>query len=219
MFEILETLCYTKINLKKYTSKWVYNMKALTKSQQKVYDYLKEALQTGVPPTVREICAGTGLSSTSTVHTHLKTLEKLGYITKDDGKNRAIKICGVTPTQQVPIVGLVTAGNPILAFEETDGYLPYPMTNGEKDLFALHVRGFSMKNAGILDGDLVVAEKGVHAENGDIVVAMIEDEATVKRIFFEDDGVRLQPENPEFEPIYTKDCTVLGKVVSVQRYY
>ncbi len=194
-------------------------MKALTKSQQKVYDYLKEALQSGVPPTVREICQGTGLSSTSTVHTHLKTLEKLGYITKDDGKNRAIKICGVTPTQQVPIVGLVTAGNPILAFEEADGYLPYPITNGEKDLFALYVRGYSMKNAGILDGDLVVAEKGVHVENGDIVVAMIEDEATVKRIFYEDNQVRLQPENPDFEPIYTRDCAVLGKVVSVQRYY
>jgi repressor LexA len=194
-------------------------MKPLTKSQQKVYDFLKEALSTGVPPTVREICAGTGLSSTSTVHTHLKTLEKLGYITKADGKNRAITIAGTTPVQQVPIVGLVTAGNPILAFEENDGYIPYPATNGEKELFALHVRGLSMMNAGILDGDLVIAEKNVHIENGDIVVAMIEDEATVKRIFYEDQQVRLQPENPDFEPIYTKDCAVLGKVVSVQRFY
>lgn len=193
-------------------------MKPLTKSQQKVYDYLKSEAAGGVPPTVREICAATGLSSTSTVHTHLKTLEKLGYISRTEGRNRAIHITGSEPTAQVPIVGTVTAGLPILAFEDIQGYIPFA-DKGTRDLFALKVRGYSMKNAGILDGDYVIAEKTPTANDGDIVVALIEEEATVKRLYREENCIRLQPENPEFEPIMTTEVSVMGKVISVIRYY
>lgn len=195
-------------------------MKKLSKSQQKVYDYLKERLEYGVPPTVREICAATGLSSTSTVHSHLKALENSGYITRGAGLNRSIRIEGQEQTTQVPIVGRVTAGVPILAVEEITGYIPFTAEHYKnKELFALVVQGESMKNAGILDGDYVISEKTSAAEDGEIVVALLEDEATVKRIYREEDCVRLQPENPDFEPIYSKDVLVLGRVVSVVRYY
>lgn len=195
-------------------------MKKLSKSQQKVYDFLKERLEYGVPPTVREICAATGLSSTSTVHGHLRALENAGYITREAGLNRAIRIEGQEQTTQVPIVGRVTAGIPILAVEEITGYIPFTAEHYKnKDLFALEVRGESMKNAGILDGDYVISEKTSTADDGEIVVALIEDEATVKRLYREPDCIRLQPENPDFDPIYSKDVIVLGKVVSVVRYY
>lgn len=190
----------------------------LTKSQQKVYDFLRKEAQTGVPPTVREICAATGLRSTSTVHAHLKTLEKLGYISREVGLNRSIRLEGCDPSVQVPVLGRVTAGVPILAVEDIECYLPFPEKPG-KELFALHVSGLSMKNAGILDGDYVVAERTPTAEDGDIVVAMIEDEATVKRFFREKDYIRLQPENPDFEPICSDEVFLLGKVISVVRYY
>lgn len=195
-------------------------MKKLTKSQQLVYDYLKEQLASGVPPTVREICNATGLSSTSTVHSHLRTLEQEGYISRTAGLNRSIRIEGQTNTTQVPIVGRVTAGVPILAVEEITGYIPFTAEHyRNKDLFALVVQGESMKDAGILDGDYVITEKTTTAEDGDIVVALLDDEATVKRIFREADGVRLQPENPAFSPIYSQNVIILGKVVSVVRYY
>ena len=193
-------------------------MKTLTKSQQKIYDYIKSAAAEGIPPTVREICAATAFSSTSTVHSHLKMLESLGYISMGHGKNRSILLSGSQATTQVPILGTVTAGVPILAFEDIQGYIPFADKSG-RELFALHVKGMSMMNAGILDGDYVIAEKVPAAENGDIVVALIEDEATIKRFFMEKDCIRLQPENPEFEPIYTRDMTVLGKVISMVRYY
>ena len=192
-------------------------MAGLTKSQQKVYDFLVKEAPKGVPPTVREICAATGLHSTSTVHAHLKTLEKLGYISRDAGLNRSIRIEGSTAAVQVPIMGKVTAGQPILAVEDIEGYLPFPQKEG-KALFALHVRGLSMRDAGILDGDYVVAEQTPTADNGDIVVAMIDDEATVKRFFREENRVRLQPENPDFEPIYSDNVFLLGKVIAVLRY-
>ena len=192
-------------------------MPGLTKSQQKVYDFLVKEAPKGVPPTVREICAATGLHSTSTVHAHLKTLEKLGYISRDAGLNRSIRIEGSTAAVQVPIMGRVTAGQPILAVEDIEGYLPFPQKEG-KALFALHVRGLSMRDAGILDGDYVVAEQSPTADNGDIVVAMIDDEATVKRFFREENQVRLQPENPDFEPIYSDNVFLLGKVIAVLRY-
>ena len=192
-------------------------MAGLTKSQQKVYDFLVKEAPKGVPPTVREICAATGLHSTSTVHAHLKTLEKLGYISRDAGLNRSIRIEGSTAAVQVPIMGKVTAGQPILAVEDIEGYLPFPQKEG-KALFALHVRGLSMRDAGILDGDYVVAEQIPTADNGDIVVAMIDDEATVKRFFREENRVRLQPENPDFEPIYSDNVFLLGKVIAVLRY-
>lgn len=193
-------------------------MENLTKSQQKVYDYLVKTMPNGVPPSVREICAATGLRSTSTVHAHLKTLERLGYITRDAGLNRSIRIEGAEPAVQVPVLGRVTAGIPILAVEDIEGYIPFPQKAG-KELFALHVVGLSMRDAGILDGDYVVAERTPAAYDGDIVVAMIEDEATVKRFYRAPGGVRLQPENPDFEPIYSDCATVLGKVVAVVRYY
>lgn len=193
-------------------------MGRLTKSQQKVYEFLRHEASMGVPPTVREICAATGLKSTSTVHAHLKTLERLGYITREAGHNRSIRVEGETPAAQVPILGKVTAGMPILAVEDVEGYLPFPKKEG-KELFALHVSGLSMRDAGILDGDYVVAERVATAEDGEIVVAMIDDEATVKRLFREPGGVRLQPENPDFSPIYSDHASVLGKVIAVMRYY
>ena len=195
-------------------------MKPLTKSQQKIYDFLKDRSQYGIPPSVREICAATGLKSTSTVHAHLKALENLGYISRDAGLNRAIHIEGCEQTAQVPILGKVTAGLPILAVEEIQGYLPITASQQRgRELFALTVQGESMKNAGILDGDYGVVERTPTARDGDIVVALIEDEATVKRLYRETDCVRLQPENDAFEPIYAKEVIILGKVVSVVRYY
>ena len=195
-------------------------MKPLTKSQQKIYDFLKDRSQYGIPPSVREICAATGLKSTSTVHAHLKALENLGYISRDARLNRAIHIEGCEQTAQVPILGKVTAGLPILAVEEIQGYLPITASQQRgRELFALTVQGESMKNAGILDGDYVVVERTPTARDGDIVVALIEDEATVKRLYRETDCVRLQPENDAFEPIYAKEVIILGKVVSVVRYY
>ena len=195
-------------------------MKPLTKSQQKIYDFLKDRSQYGIPPSVREICAATGLKSTSTVHAHLKALENLGYISRDAGLNRAIHIEGCEQTAQVPILGKVTAGLPILGVEEIQGYLPITASQQRgRELFALTVQGESMKNAGILDGDYVVVERTPTARDGDIVVALIEDEATVKRLYRETDCVRLQPENDAFEPIYAKEVIILGKVVSVVRYY
>ena len=193
----------------------------LTESQRKVYDYLKYRLENGLPPTVREICKATGLKSTSSVHAHLKSLEKAGYITRDAGLNRAIHIAGEQNTIQVPILGRVAAGMPILAVEEVEGYVPYAPRKRSSDekFFALNVRGESMKNAGILDGDIVIALQTPTALNGDIVVALIGEEATVKRFYREKDHVRLQPENPDFEPICTHDVQILGKVAAVFRYY
>lgn len=194
-------------------------MASLTKSQQLVYDYLCSTMaERAVPPSVREICAAIGLRSTSTVHSHLKSLEALGYITRDAGLNRSIHIVGASAAKQVPILGKVTAGLPILAVEDIEGYIPYPDKSG-KELFALHVDGLSMINAGILDGDYVIAEKTPVAENGEIVVGMIGDEATVKRFYKEKGTFRLQPENPDFEPIISDEITILGKVIAVIRYY
>ena len=190
----------------------------LTKSQQKVYDYLRKEASRGIPPSVREICNATGLRSTSTVHAHLKTLERLGYITREAGLNRSIRIEGSENAAQVPILGRVTAGAPILAVEDIEGYIPFPEKSG-KDLFALHVSGLSMRDAGILDGDYVVAERTPVADNGEIIVAMIDEEATVKRFYREGNIIRLQPENPDYEPIYSSSASVLGKVIAVIRYY
>lgn len=195
-------------------------MKQLSNSQQKILQFLKERSRDGLPPSVREICAATGLRSTSTVHAHLKMLEENGYISRKAGLNRAIHVTGEDrrPMASVPIVGKVTAGLPILAFEDVEGTIPFPEKPGKK-LFALHVSGLSMKDAGILDGDYVIAERTPTAEDGDIVVALIEDEATVKRFFRESDHIRLQPENPDFAPICVTDVSILGKVIASIRYY
>ena len=198
-------------------------MKQLTKSQQKVYDYLVEHKDDGIAPTVREICDATGFKSTSTVHNHLNTLERYGYITRRPDCARAIFINNVDGTPgsvAVPIIGTVTAGLPIFAFEENLGYVTVDESvKRGREVFALRVKGDSMINAGIYDGDAVVFVRQSTAENGEIVVALIDDEATVKRFFKEDGYIRLQPENPMYEPIISPDVKILGKVVTLVRNY
>lgn len=195
-------------------------MKPLTKSQQKVYDYIRECAQDSRIPSVREICSVTGLRSTSTVHLHLKTLEERGLIERDKGLNRSIRLSGSEKSSQIPIMGRVTAGMPILAVEDIEGYVPVSETvRRGRELFALRVCGESMINAGILDGDIAVIHRTPAAENGDIVVALIEDEATVKRFYKEDGHFRLQPENDAFEPIIVDEVALLGKLVAIYRNF
>lgn len=198
-------------------------MSKAAEKQQKVLQFLQERARDGIPPSVREICAATGIKSTSTVHMYLKALEEEGLISRKQGLNRAIKLPKEEPIPvptRIPLLGKVTAGQPILAVEEAEEFVPYSGgMHDPKDLFALRVSGTSMINAGILDGDVVVVKRTEAVENGDIVVALIGDEATVKRIFAETDHIRLQPENPEYEPIIVKECRVLGKVVSLLRYF
>ncbi|MBE6734844.1 MAG: transcriptional repressor LexA [Ruminococcaceae bacterium] len=195
-------------------------MKPLTKSQQKVYDYITECAQQQRVPSVREICAATGLKSTSTVHLHLKTLEERGLIERERGYNRCIKVSGMDHSTSVPVMGRVTAGVPILAVEDIEMYIPVSdsLKRG-RELFALRVMGESMINAGILDGDIVIVHRTPVANNGDIVVAMIEDEATVKRFYKEDGHFRLQPENDAFEPIIADEVVLLGTVVALYRTF
>ena len=196
-------------------------MEQISATQKKIYEFLVERSQGGVPPSIREIGAAVGLKSTSTVHAHLQALEKAGYILRDPLLKRAIRILGQDESfTQVPLIGTVTAGLPILAVEQIEGYIPYGgRVSRDKPLFALKVRGESMLWAGILNGDIVIAEKTPYASNGEIVVAMIEDEATVKRFYKENGHFRLQPENDEFEPIITDEVIILGKVVALIRYY
>ena len=195
-------------------------MKPLTKSQQKVYDYITECAQQQRVPSVREICAATGLKSTSTVHLHLKTLEERGLIEREKGINRCIKVSGMDRSASIPVLGRVTAGVPILAVEEIETYIPISESlRRGRELFALRVMGESMINAGILSGDIVIVHRTPVANNGDIVVAMIEDEATVKRFYKEDGHFRLQPENDAFEPIIADEVVLLGTVVALYRNY
>lgn len=194
-------------------------MKPLTEKQQQVLTFLKERAQDGLPPSVREICSATGIKSTSTVHAYLRLLEDEGYISRQSGLNRAIRLPGES-VMRVPLLGKVTAGIPILAVEQVEEYVPYSGGGYHAgELFALRVSGISMINAGILDKDIVIVKKTPVAENGDIVVALIGDEATVKRIYREKDHIRLQPENDAFEPIIVKEVVVLGKVVSLLRNF
>lgn len=194
-------------------------MKPLTEKQQKVLAFLQERAQDGLPPTVREICAAADIKSTSTVHAYLKVLEDNGYISRQSGLNRAIRLPGES-VARVPLLGKVTAGQPILAVEEVEDYVPYSGGGFDpKELFALRVCGTSMIKAGIFDHDVVIVHKTPVAQNGDIVVALVGDEATVKRFFKEDGHFRLQPENDEFEPIIVNEVSILGKVVSLVRYF
>ena len=194
-------------------------MKNLTPKQQAVLTVLQQRAQDGLPPTVREICAATGIKSTSTVHACLRVLEENGLISRESGLNRAIRLPGESVVR-VPLLGRVTAGQPILAVEEVEEYVPYSGKGFEPgDLFALRVSGSSMIGAGILDGDVVIVQKTPDVRNGDIVVALIGDEATVKRFYKENGHFRLQPENDAFEPIIVEECSVLGKVVSLLRYF
>ena len=190
----------------------------LTEKQATVYRLIVKYLADGIPPTVRELCAEAGIKSTSTVHGILATLEEYGYIVRSVGNSRGIRLQGSAPASQVPVLGKVTAGNPILAVEQIEDYIPYPTRNAD-GLFALRVSGLSMRDAGILDGDLIVADKTLTVKSGDIVVAMIEDEATVKRLGFENGQPVLYPENPDFDPIYAERIDILGRVVGSFRQY
>ena len=199
-------------------------MRASHENQQKILDFIKSEIEDkGYPPSVREICAAVGLRSTSTVHAHLNHLEAQGLIRRDPTKPRALEVVdGSQPRgRSVPLVGRVTAGQPILAIENIEEYLSLPQSVlGQGEMFSLRVEGESMIDAGIMDGDLVVLRQQDTAENGEIVVAMNdEDEATLKRIYYEADRVRLQPENPTMAPIYVKRATVLGKLVALIRQF
>ena len=194
-------------------------MKPLNEKQQTVLAFLQERAQDGLPPTVREICAAADIKSTSTVHAYLKVLEEGGYISRQSGLNRAIRLPGES-VARVPLLGKVTAGQPILAVEEVEDYVPYSGGGYQPgELFALRVCGTSMINAGIFDQDVVIVHKTPTAVNGDIVVALVGDEATVKRFYKENGHFRLQPENDAFEPIIVNEVSILGKVVSLVRYF
>ena len=187
----------------------INNEKMLTTRQKQILEYIRTCVHKfGYPPSVREICKEVGLSSTSTVHGYLHRLEDLGYIRRDPAKNRTIELLdeGSWRSKKIvplPLVGQVRAGAPIFA----------------EECFMLVVQGDSMKNAGILEGDQLIVRRQETAENGEIVVALIGEEATVKRYFHEADTIRLQPENDEYEPIYTRDCQILGKVIGLYRRY
>lgn len=202
----------------------------LTDKQKSVLEYMKKfSLEKGYPPSVREIGATVGLKSTSTVHIHLLNLEKKGYIRRDPTKPRAIKIYDTPfqeqlfkkPMKQVPIVGKVTAGEPILASENIEDVFPLPASfiDTEEEVFMLTIQGDSMIDAGIHNGDFVLVKKQNTASNGDIVVALLEEEATVKRFFKEKKHYRLHPENTSMEPIFADNVAVLGKVIGLVRRF
>lgn len=199
-------------------------MRTSHENQQKILDFIKSEIEEkGYPPSVREICAAVGLRSTSTVHAHLNHLEAQGLIRRDSTKPRALEVLDGSQGRgrSVPLVGRVTAGQPILAIENIEEYLTLPQSVlGQGKMFSLKVEGESMIDAGILDGDIVVLRQQDTAENGEIVVAMTpEDEATLKRIYYEEDRVRLQPENATMDPIYVDSVTVLGKLVALIRQF
>ena len=199
----------------------------ISDKQREILEYMKEQiLQKGYPPAVREICQAVNLKSTSSVHSHLETLEKNGYIRRDPTKPRAIEILdddfNLTRREvvNVPIIGQVAAGEPILAEQNIQDYFPIPaemMPNAES--FMLKVKGESMINAGILSGDNVLVQKQNTARNGDMVVALVDDSATVKTFYKEDGHFRLQPENDTMDPIIVENCEILGKVFGVFRFF
>ena len=199
-------------------------MKTLSPKQQQIYDYIISfSAEHGYPPSVREIGAYVGLKSPSTVHFHLKGLEAAGLINKAEGKTRSITVAQTAPPappeDRVPVVGSVAAGSPILAQECIEDYLTFDTDGRSGEYFALRVRGESMKYAGILPGDLVVVHQQADARSGEIVVALFEDEATVKTLRRKDGHVWLMPENPDYEPIDGDGCAILGKVTAVVRRY
>ena len=194
--------------------------------QTEIYNYLKQYTEAkGYPPSVREICEAVSLRSTSTVHGHLKRLEKKGLFKRDPTKPRALEITELNENKKeminIPIIGKVTAGVPILATENIEDTFPIPIDHikHSNDLFMLKISGESMINAGINDGDYVIIEQCSSANNGDIVVALIENEATIKRFFKETDHIRLQPENDTMPPIIVDNCSILGKLVGLYRKY
>ena len=197
----------------------------ISAKQQEILEYIKESiLNKGYPPAVREICEAVHLSSTSSVHSHLETLEKNGYIRRDPTKPRTIEICDDSfqmmrrEMTSIPVIGRVAAGQPILATENIEGYFPLPVEYvPNADTFILKVKGESMINAGIFDGDIIFVEKTNNVKNGDTVVALIDDSATVKTFYKEAGHIRLQPENDSMEPIIVENCEIIGKVFGVFR--
>lgn len=202
-------------------------MTELNDIEREMYSYIKKCIEyDGYAPSVRDICASLSIKSTSTVHAYLARLEQKGYILRGQGKSRALKLVNDNGYHsgsmiKIPLLGKVTAGIPITAVENFEGYFEYPvaMAGNSDDLFALRVSGESMIDAGILDGDIVVVQKTVYADDGTIVVAMIDDEATVKKIYHDHDCIRLQPCNPNMKPIYTRNVSVIGRVVANFRFY
>ena len=194
----------------------------ISDKQQQILDFMKdEILSKGYPPSVREICEAVHLKSTSSVHSHLETLEKYGYIRRDPTKPRAIEIVDDgfqmvrRETSSIPIIGTVAAGQPIFAQQNIEGYFPIPadfIPSGTGDTFVLKVKGESMINVGIFDGDQIFVQQCNNVRNGDIVVALVDDSATVKTFYKENGHIRLQPENDTMEPIIVQDCKILGKV-------
>ncbi len=199
----------------------------ITKKQSEILEYIKsQILNKGYPPSVRDICEAVDLKSTSSVHSHLETLEKNGYIRRDPTKPRAIEIIDDNfnlvrrEVVNVPIIGRVAAGQPILAVENVESYFPVPMEfMPNEQCFMLKVQGDSMINAGIFDGDTILVEQRQTARNGDMVVALVDDSATVKTFYQEADHIRLQPENDSMEPIIVPSCQILGKVFGVIRFF
>lgn len=199
----------------------------ISQKQQEILEYLKEViLAKGYPPTVREICEKVDLKSTSSVHSHLETLEKRGYIKRDPAKPRAIEICDDsfqmvrTEMTSLPVYGNVAAGQPILAVDNILDYFPIPASEIPRgESFILNVKGDSMINVGIFSGDKILVNKNETASNGDIVVAMVDDSATVKTFYKENGHIRLQPENDNMDPIIVPDCQILGKVFGVFRFF
>ena len=199
----------------------------ISKKQSEILEYIKEQiLEKGYPPAVREICEAVHLKSTSSVHAHLETLEKNGYIRRDPTKPRAIEICDDSfqlvrnEMTSIPIIGTVAAGQPILAAENIEGYFPVPVDMvPNAETFILKVKGDSMINAGIFSGDQIFVERTNVARNGDMVVALVDDSATVKTFYKEQGHVRLQPENDTMEPIIVPDCQILGRVFGVFRFF
>ena len=203
-------------------------LEKLTEKQQLIYDFIKDwTRKKSYPPTVRDICAGVDLKSTSSVHAHLATLERKGYIHRDPSKTRAIEIIDESyqvmrqdELTSVPVVGRVAAGQPILATENVESYFPLPMSiTPNAECFVLNVKGESMINAGILDGDEIIVRQQNYADNGDYVVALIDDSVTVKTFYKEKDHVRLQPENDSMDPLIFDNVEILGKVIGVFRMF
>lgn len=194
-------------------------MRKVTEKEKMVFEFIKDRIEEGYPPTVREICAEFGFKSTSTAHRYINNLTAKGLLEKGNNQNRAIRLTGGNG-MKIPLVGTVTAGIPITAIEEITDYISFqPARHYSNPLFALKVRGESMINAAILDGDVVVIEQTPYAENGDIVCALVDNEsATIKTFYKEDGHYRLQPENDIMDPIIVDEVSILGKVVGVVRY-
>lgn len=194
-------------------------MRKVTENEKMVFEFIKDRIEEGYPPTVREICAEFGFKSTSTAHRYINNLTAKGLLEKGNNQNRAIRLTGGNG-MKIPLVGTVTAGIPITAIEEITDYISFqPARHYSNPLFALKVRGESMINAAILDGDMVVIERTPYAENGDIVCALVDNEsATIKTFYKEDGHYRLQPENDTMDPIIVDEVSILGKVVGVVRY-